>query len=87
MKDVHEEVDDVKIEIESSKDIFLWTERILVAATDHELGVVDDVQAEDDAPDAGVDQVHGSAGGETQGNESKYNEAHQDCNQHTWRIK
>ena len=83
LKDVHEQVDDIEIEVESSKDVFLWTERVLVTAPDHELGVVDDVQTEDDAPDAGVDEVHGSTGRETQGNEAENNETHQDCNQHT----
>ena len=83
LKDVHEQVDDVKIEVESCKDVFLGAERVLVAATDHQLGVVDDVQTEDDAADAGVDKVQGSAGGEEQGDESKNDEAHQYCNQDT----
>ena len=83
LKDVHEQVDDVKIEVESCKDVFLGAERVLVAATDHQLGVVDDVQTEDDAADAGVDQVQGSARGEEQGDESEYNETHQYCDQDT----
>merc|ERR1719445_1396351 len=83
LKDVHEQVDDVKIEVESCKDVFLGTERVLVAAPDHQLGVVDDVKTEDDAADAGVDQVQGSARGEEQGDESKNDEAHQHCNQDT----
>merc|ERR1719445_933533 len=83
LEDVHEQVDDVKIEVESSKDVFLGAERILVAATDHQLGVVDDVQTEDDAADAGIDQGQGSARGEEEGDESKYDETHQNCNQDT----
>jgi len=83
LKDVHEQVDDVKIEVESCKDVFLGTERVLVAATDHQLGVVDDVQTEDDAADAGVDKVQCSARGEEQGDESEYNETHQYCDQYT----
>ena len=54
-----------------------------MAATDHQLGVIDDVQTEDDAADAGVDQVQCSTGWEEQGDESKYNETHQNCNQDT----
>ena len=44
-EDVHEEVDDVQVEVEGGKDVLLGAEGILVAPPHHQLRVVDDVQA------------------------------------------
>ena len=45
-QDVEEEVDDVQVEVQRGEDVFLGTQRVLVTATNHQLGVVHDVQAE-----------------------------------------
>ena len=53
-QDVEEEVDDVQVEVESGEDVLLRAERVLVLAPEHQLGVVHDVQREDDGPHRGV---------------------------------
>merc|ERR1712001_610868 len=50
LQNVEEQIDDVEVEVERSKDILLGVQRILVVATHHHLGVEDDVEAEDDCP-------------------------------------
>ena len=47
-EEVKEEVDDVQVEVEGGEDVLLGAERVLVIAAEHDLGVVDDVQREDD---------------------------------------
>ena len=49
-EDVEEEADDVQVEVEGGKDVLLRAERVLVLAPEHQLGVVHDVQREDDGP-------------------------------------
>ena len=82
-QDVHEQVDDVKIEIEGSKDILLRTERVLVGATNHQLGIVDDVQTENDAANSSINQVPGPALLKEESNQSKQKETHEDSQQNT----
>ena len=53
-EDVEEEVDDVQVEVEGGEDVFLRAERVLVLAPEHQLGVVHDVQREDDGTHRGV---------------------------------
>ena len=45
-EDVHEEVDDVKVEVQGGEDVLLGTQGILVFPTYHQLGVEHDKQAE-----------------------------------------
>ena len=45
-EDVEEEVDDVQVEVQGGEHVLLGAERVLVAAPNHQLGVVHDVQAE-----------------------------------------
>ena len=56
-ENVHEEVDDVQVEVEGGEHVLLGAERVLVAAPHHQLSVVDDVEAEDDAADARIHKV------------------------------
>ena len=56
-EDVHEEVNDVQVEVQGGEHVLLGAKWVLVAAPNHQLGVVHDVEAEDDCPDPGVDQV------------------------------
>ena len=57
-EDVPEEVDDVQVDVEGGKDVFLRTEGVLVFAAHHELCVVHDVQREDQSSDTAVAQHH-----------------------------
>ena len=45
-EDVHEEVDDVQVEVECREHVLLGGEGVLVRSAHHQLGVVDDVEAE-----------------------------------------
>merc|ERR1719300_1957221 len=49
-QNIHEELSDVKIEIESSKNVLFRTERIFVLASQHQLSVINDVKREDQSP-------------------------------------
>ena len=82
-EDVHEEVDDVQVEVQGGEHVLLGAERVLVAAPDHELRVVHDVQTEDDCPDPGVHEVQGPAGREEGGNQSEQHKTHQHGDQDT----
>ena len=82
-EDVHEQVDDVQVEVQRGEHVLLGAERVLVAAPDHELRVVHDVQAEDDCPDPSVHEVHSPAGREEGGNEAEQHKTHQHGDQDT----
>ena len=56
-ENIHEEVDDVQVEVEGGEHVLLGAERVLVAAPHHQLSVVDDVEAEDDAADARIHKI------------------------------
>ena len=84
-QDVHEEVDDVQVEVQRGEHVLLGAERVLVAAPDHQLGVVHDVETEDDCPDPGVDQVQGPAGREEGGDQAEQHKTHQNSDEDTWR--
>ena len=45
-ENVSEEVNEVKVKVQGRKDVFLWTEGVLVAAPHHQLGVIHDVERE-----------------------------------------
>ena len=45
-EEIHEEVDDVQVEVQGGEDVLLGTEGVLVTPAYHQLGVVHDVQAE-----------------------------------------
>merc|ERR1719300_263860 len=49
-QNIHEELGDVKIEIESSKNVLFRTERIFVLASQHQLSVINDVKREHQSP-------------------------------------
>ena len=53
-EEVEEEVDDVQVKVEGGKDVLLGAEGVLVVAAEHDLGVVDDVQREDNGTHRGV---------------------------------
>ena len=55
-EDVSEEVDDVQVDVEGGEDVFLRAESVLVLPPHHELGVVHDVQREDQSSDTAVAQ-------------------------------
>lgn len=42
-KDKEKEVDDVQVEIEGGKDVFLWGQAVFVLPSQHQLGVKDQV--------------------------------------------
>ena len=44
-EEIHEEVDDVQVEVQGGEDVLLGAEGVLVAPAHHQLGVVHDVQA------------------------------------------
>ena len=45
-QDVHEEVDHVQVDVQGGKDVLLGAEGVLVTTAHHQLGVVHDVQGE-----------------------------------------
>merc|ERR1719300_1907742 len=49
-QNIHEELGDVKIEIESSKNVLFRTKRIFVLASQHQLSVINDVKREHQSP-------------------------------------
>ena len=54
-----------------------------MAAADHQLGVVHDVEAEDDCPDPGVHEVQRPAGREEGGDQTEQHETNQHGDQDT----
>ena len=60
-EEVEEEVDDVQVEVEGREDVLLRTEGVLVFAAQHDLGVVDQVEGEDEAANSGVTNVGSTA--------------------------
>ena len=57
-EDVSEEVDDVQVDVEGGEDVLLWAESVLVLPPHHELGVVHDIEGEDEGSDGSVAQHH-----------------------------
>ena len=55
-----------------------------MVAAHHQLSVIDDVEAEDDTADAGVDKIDCSAAGKEGGNQAKDDETHQNRDQNTF---
>ena len=48
-KDVEEDIDDVQIEIESSKNVLFWRNGILVFAAQHQLRIEDQINGEEES--------------------------------------
>lgn len=57
-QNVHENVDNVHVQVQRSKDILLWRYGVLVLATHHHLRVVDQVEAEQQSTQGRIDQLH-----------------------------
>jgi len=53
-ENVHEEVDNVEINVESSEDVLLRAKGVLVLAPHHQLGVIHDVQGEDEGTNRSI---------------------------------
>jgi len=49
-EDVHEEVDDVQVDVEGGEDVLLGAQAVLVLPTHHQLSVINDVKGEDERP-------------------------------------
>ena len=82
-QNVHEESNDVEVEVESSKNVFLGAESVLVTPSHHQLRVVDNVETEDDAANASVDQPESPASGKEGGNQTEDDEADQHSQEST----
>lgn len=63
-QDVEEDVDDIEVQVQRRKDVFLGGDGVLVVTSHHELRVVDEVDGEDKRPARGVHQRHDPAGEE-----------------------
>ena len=61
-EDVEKEVHDVQVDVERSEDVLLRTEGVFVFPPHHDLGVVDQVEREDQAANCGVTNVGRSTG-------------------------
>lgn len=81
-QDVHEDVDNVQVEIECGKDVFLGADRILVAAAQHQLRIVHEIHGEEQGAQWGVHKANNLAGKEDC-NDAKDDEHHQAGNQYT----
>ena len=57
-QDVSEEVDDVQVDVEGSKDVLLGGDGVLVAPTDHQLNVEHEVETEQQCSQAAVHNVN-----------------------------
>jgi len=53
-EDVHKEVDNVEINVESSEDVLLRAKGVLVLAPHHQLGVIHDVEGEDEGTNRSI---------------------------------
>lgn len=57
-QNVHEDVYNVQVQIKSSKNIFLWTNRVLMIAAHHKLSVVNEVNREEKCTDGCINQCN-----------------------------
>lgn len=78
-KHVDEELNNVHVEIQSSENIFFWTERVLVSAAHHDLRVIHDVHREDHCTNACHEEV-GELGAEKESNDDRSNREDQQDN-------
>ena len=83
-EDEDEQVNDIQVKIERGEDVFLWAERVLVLPSNHQLSVVNDVDAEDDRPDGSVHQADGLGAREEYRDESKEGKNHKYGQENTW---
>jgi len=73
---VHEDVDDVQVEVEGGEDVLLRTDGVLMIATQHQLGIVYQVNGKEHRSEGGIDQSDHLAR-EADGNDSENDEDHQ----------
>ena len=78
-EDVDKEVDNVQVDVESSEDVFLRAERVLVFPSHHQLGVVDEITGEDESS-ANADPDHCPLGS---GKEGEQEDGDDEDNQHS----
>ena len=80
-QNVHEQVDDVQIEVEGGEDVLFGVEGVLVLPAEHQLSVVDDEQGEDQRAESTVsdhgvlvvgDEDHDDAADEQDDHESAH---------------
>lgn len=57
-QNVHEYIYNVQVKIKSSKNIFLWANRVLMLAAHHELSIVNEVNREEESSDGCVNQCY-----------------------------
>ena len=57
-EDIQEDVDDVQVESQSSKDILLGRDGVLVVPSHHHLSVVHQVEGEEEGPHSTVHHLH-----------------------------
>ena len=59
-QDVHEQVDHVQVDVQSGEDVLLGAEGVLVTAAHHQLGVVHDVQGENQGSGRSISDLSSS---------------------------
>ena len=59
-QDVHEQVDHVQVDVQGGEDVFLGAEGVLVAAAHHQLGVIHDVQGENQGSGRSISDLSSS---------------------------
>lgn len=62
-EELEEEVDDVQVEVEGSKDVLLRAETVLLASSHHQLGVQHYVEGEDNGASSSIANTAPSGGG------------------------
>lgn len=78
-EDVEENVDDVSVEVEGSKNVFLWTQSQFFVAQE-ELGIYGQEAGEEQGPQGGIDNVQDLVADEDaeDGEEQQDDEAHEE---------
>lgn len=61
-QNVHEDVHDVNIKIQSGENVLLGADRVLVLSSHHELNVIHEVDAEKESAEWSIDEGHCAAG-------------------------
>ena len=59
-QDVHEQVDHVQVDVQGGEDVLLGAEGVLVTAAHHKLGVVHDVQGENQGAGRSISDLSSS---------------------------
>jgi len=82
-EDVHEEVDNVQIDVQSGKDVLLGAEGVLVLAPHHQLCVVDNVKREDEGAHRSISNHCPLCLGQESHNDPSDDENYQNSAEHT----